>query len=349
MRTCLPGLTILCAAVVGASPLGATEEPAPVRILFDSDMGSDCDDAGALALLHSYADEGRAEVIGCVYSSGKVPFGAAVMEAINVYYGRGDIPVGAAHDDVVGDPVDKMTAEKLARDRDAFGHRIVRNRDAPEQTRLSRRLLAAQPDGSVTYLTVGHTKGLHDLLVSEPDDISPLDGATLIARKVSRWVAMGAQGAANEDRHWRTDWNLCRNGSAPFTDVLLDRFPRPVVFVATGTDVLTGASLARTPPGNIVRTVYRDWLWNHEQKTLADQRPSWDLIAAFFAVEGRGDFLVDVGDGHLDFDRERGYRWEPRAAQDDHTVLVQQPGVSEELAAYLNERIARTPATRREP
>ena len=310
-------------------------------------MGSDCDDAGALALLHAYADEGRAEIIGCVYSSGKVPYGAAVIEAINVYYGRPDIPVGAAHDDVVGDPVDKMTAEKLARDREAFGHRIVHNRDAPEQTRLSRRLLAAQPDGSVTYLTVGHTKGLHDLLVSGPDDVSPLDGLVLVARKVSRWVAMGAQGAANEERHWRTDWNLYRNGTAPFTDVLLDRFPRPVVFVGTGTDVLTGASLAGTPPGSIVRTVYRDWLWSYEQKTLADQRPSWDLIAAFFAVVGRGDFLVDVGEGHLDFDPEKGYRWEPGGGPPDHTLLVQRPGVGEELAAMLNERIGRLPAGHR--
>ena len=51
-------------------------------------MGSDCDDAGALALLHQYADQGKAEIIGCIYSSGKVSFGAGVIEAINIYYGR---------------------------------------------------------------------------------------------------------------------------------------------------------------------------------------------------------------------------------------------------------------------
>ncbi len=344
-----PALVVLGLLASATLPVeGQAGQRGVVKILFDSDMGSDCDDAGALALLHTYADEGRAEIVGCVYSSGRVPYGAGVIEAINVYYGRPGIPVGAAHDDFVGDPVDKMTAEKLARDKAAFGHGIVHNRDAPEQTRLCRRLLATQPDRSVTYLTVGHTKGLHDLLVSEPDDVSPLDGAALIEQKVLHWVAMGAQGAANEERHWRTDWNLCRNGAAPYTDVLIDRFPRPIVFVGTGTDVLTGRGLAHTPSGNIVRTVYRDWLWNHEQKTLEDQRPSWDLIAAFFAVEGRGDFLVDVGDGHLDFDPEKGYRWEPGAGPDDHTLLVQRPGVNDELAAELNERIGRRPATPRE-
>jgi hypothetical protein len=113
--------------------------------------------------------------------------------------------------------------------------------------------------------------------------------------------------------------------------------------------VLTGASLARTPPGNIVRTVYRDWLWGYEQKTLADQRPSWDLIAAFFAVEARGRFLVDVGDGHLEFDSEKGYRWEPGPGPGDHTLLVQRSGVSQERAAMLNERIGRAPGRHRQP
>jgi hypothetical protein len=132
MRASRLGIILLGAAVAVVSPTRASGQAEPVKVLFDSDMGSDCDDAGALALLHSYADEGRAEIIGCVYSSGRVPYGAAIIEAINVYYGRPDIPVGAAHDDDVGDTVDKMTAEKLARDRAAFGHRIVDNRDAPE-------------------------------------------------------------------------------------------------------------------------------------------------------------------------------------------------------------------------
>jgi hypothetical protein len=37
-----------------------------------------------------------------------------------------------------------------------------------------------------------------------------------------------------------------------------------------------------------VRTAYRDWLWNVEKKTLDDQRPSWDLVTVYFAVEGPG-------------------------------------------------------------
>lgn len=84
------------------------------KIIFDTNMGSDCDDVDALALLHYYADVGKAEIVGCIYSSGKVPFGPGIVEAINIWYGRPDIPVGAYHGSELGDPDDKMTAEKLA-------------------------------------------------------------------------------------------------------------------------------------------------------------------------------------------------------------------------------------------
>jgi hypothetical protein len=176
-------LSLLILVVVFSCPFAgylSTARGEPVRIIFDTDMGSDCDDAGALAVLHVYADRGLAEIIGCIYSSGKVPYGAGVVEAINVYYGRPEIPIGAAHDDEVGDPIDKMTAEKLAKDTAAFGNTIIHSRDAEEMTALNRRLLAQEEDNSVVYLTVGHTKGFYDLLVSKPDDISPLSGRELV-------------------------------------------------------------------------------------------------------------------------------------------------------------------------
>lgn len=336
---------LLALTLAGFAPSPAVRA-APVRVIFDTDMGSDCDDVGALALLHAYADRGQVEILGCIFSSGKVPYGAGVVEAINVYYGRPQIPVGAAHDDVVGDPVDKMTAEKLAKDTAAFGNRIVHNRDAEEMTALNRRLLATQPDRSVTYLTVGHTKGLHDLLVSPPDAVSPLSGFELVQRKVQRWVALGALGASNPERRFTKDWNFFFNGTAPYTRHLVERFPVPVFYVDGGDDVLTGRSLKHTPPGSIVRTAYRDWLWNYEQKTLDGQRPSWDLVAVYYAVEGLGDYLVEEGRGWLEFDVDKGCRWMNGERDRVQTFIRQKSGVSERFADELNALLARPPRLR---
>jgi len=322
------------------------ENGEPVSIIFDTDMGSDCDDVGALALLHAYADTNKARIIGCVYSSGKVPYGAGIIEAINVYYGRSNIPVGAYYGDDIGDPVDKMNAEKLGKDKTRFGHTIVLNRDAEELTRLARRLLTSQEDDSVTYVTVGHTKGLYDLLVSEPDAVSSLHGMALVKRKVKRWVALGALSANSEKGHYGKDWNFFFNGTAPYTKHLIDHFPKAMVFVTCGTDVLTGKSLKTTPAGNIVRAAYEEWLRNYSGKTLDDQRSSWDLIAVYYAVEGLGDYLTSNGTGHLEFDIEKGCRWVRTRSKTSQTLIRQQPGTNKGFSDYLNHLIALPPQCR---
>lgn len=315
----------------------------PVPIIFDTDMGSDCDDVGALALLHTYADRNRARILGCIYSSGKVPYGGGVIDAINTYYGRADIPVGTNHATDIGDPVDKMNAEKLIQDRSRFGNTIVHNRDAEEMTRLNRRLLAEQRYQSVVYVTVGHTEGLYNLLVSEPDAISPLNGMDLVRQKVKCWVALGALAAQNDRGDYGKDWNFCFNGTARCTKFLVENFPRPVAYVTGGTNVLTGKSLRNTPPGNIVRAAYEEWLGHFQQKTLEDQRPSWDLVAVYYAVEGLGDYLAQESNGCLEVDVSKGCRW--MALQEDslQSLVRQKAGTDEAFSNYLNHRIALPP------
>lgn len=336
-------LTLCTILLSGCSPRPAVNDSA-VRIILDTDMGSDCDDAGALALLHRYADLGKAEITGCIYSSGKVPYGAGIIEAINIYYGRPDIPIGAYYGDEVGDPVDKMTAGKLVRDTIAFGNRIIHNTDTQEQTRLNRKLLAAADDSSITYITIGHTKGLHELLGSGPDDISPLGGRELVSKKVSRWIALGALKANNNDNHFVRDWNFFFNETAPYTKFLVENFPGPVYYIDAGSTTMTGKSMKYTRPGNIVRTVYRDWLWEVSKKTLDDQRPSWDLAAVYFAVEGTGEYLVNMGRGLLEFDIEKGSRWHPgENTLPEQYFIMQKPGTDESFADYLNGMIAAEP------
>lgn len=315
----------------------------PVKIILDTDMGSDSDDAGALALLHVYADMGKADILGVIYSSGKVPYGAAISEAINIYYGRPDIPVGADHEGEFGDPIDKMNAGKLARDTTAFRNTIVHNRDAAEQTELNRKLLADSEDKSVTYVTIGHTRGLYKLLTSEPDNISPLSGMELVQQKVYRWIALGALGAYNEGDNFVRDWNFFFNDTQPYTKYLVENFPSDAVFVDAGHEILTGKSLRDTPRGNIVRTAYRDWLWRNSEYTFEDQRPSWDLVAVHYAVNGLGEWLEYAPQGWLEFDIEDGSRWNVGESDRMHKYVMEKTGISQKFADYLNDKIGRTP------
>ncbi|WP_020528651.1 hypothetical protein [Flexithrix dorotheae] len=314
-----------------------------VKVIFDTDMGSDCDDVGALALLHQYANQYKAEIVGCIYSSGKIPYGAGVVDAINHYYNRPNIPIGAAFDTLVGDKVDKMSAEKLAKDTAAFGHTIVHNFDAIEQTVLNRQLLAEQEDNSIVYITIGHTKGLHDLLVSKPDSISPLSGEELITRKISHWVALGALGANNTEGDRKKDWNFFFNNTAQYTEYLVNNFPKPIYFVNGGSKVMTGKSLETTPKGNIVRQAYTDWLEWYDGKKLADQRPSWDLATVYFAIEGKGEYFEYEENGRLDFDANSGCVWKSTEEDFNQFYITQRPDTDMKFAEYLNKLIALPP------
>ncbi len=313
----------------------ARADTQPIKVILDTDMGSDCDDVGALALLNEYMQQGRVEILGVVYSSGVVPYGAGIIDAINRYYGHSDIPIGANHDSLVGDPVDKMTAEKLAKDTEAFGHEIIHNTDVKEQAAFLRELLYRQDDTSVVYITIGHTKGLYDLMASAPDSMSRLSGKQLAEKKIKKWIVLGALGAHNEEYRVK-DWNFFFNNTAKFTDYLVENFERPTYFIDAGQDVYTGKSLEQTPPGNIVRTAYRDWLWNVEKKTLGDQRSSWDLMAVLYAVEEPLKWFEVFDDGYLDFDPEKGCQWISSDSHLMHYFVLQKDGFAAEISDYLN-------------
>ena len=57
----------------------------PVKIILDTDMVGDYDDAGALAMLHAMADAGEAEILGVVACTpGSVS--VSVIEIINRFF-----------------------------------------------------------------------------------------------------------------------------------------------------------------------------------------------------------------------------------------------------------------------
>lgn len=318
-----------------------TSEISRVKVILDTDMGSDCDDVGALAMLNEYKNQGKAEIVGVIYSSGVIPYGAGIIDAINRYYGNDKIPIGANYESLVGDPVDKMQAEKLAKDTAAFKNKIIKNTDAIEQTKLIRSILTNQADNSIVYITIGHTKGLYDLLVSEPDTISRLSGMELANKKIKKWVTLGALKASNQERNYMKDWNFFFNGTAKYTKFVVENFPKPIYFIDAGSDVMTGKSLINTPNGNIVRTAYRDWLWNVEKKILKDQRPSWDLMTVYFAVENPKKYFEFIENGYLEFDIEKGCRWNKTDSLTNQYFVLQKQGYQEEISTYLNKMICK--------
>src|SRR5690606_19565522 len=131
------------------------------KIIFDTDMGPDYDDVGAITVLHALADSGECELLATV-ASDRHPSVAPTIALFNRYFGRDTLPVGIA----VPDAPELMAPNGW---NDSLINRYapeLRNRDFPDAVRLYRQVLAGQPDTSVTVVTVGFLSNLAALLTS---------------------------------------------------------------------------------------------------------------------------------------------------------------------------------------
>ena len=161
------------------------------KIIFDTDMGWDCDDAGALGLLHRLCDKGEAELLATVHCY-VTPYVAGCMDAVNTYYGR-PVPVGLNYTLPRDNP--DTYAKALC---EGFSNRYpastIGTSDAPaDSLALMRQVLSEAEDHSVTIVTVGDQANLARLVTSEVDEHSSLSGVELISRKVARTVVMGGR------------------------------------------------------------------------------------------------------------------------------------------------------------
>ena len=242
-----------------------------VPVILDTDISSDVDDVGAVAVLHSLGNEGRADILAMMVSAVN-PTASGCLRALNGYFGRPAIPVGTLAGKGVADE-SKYTAA-ISREFAGEG-----KGDDHQAVALYREVLSRQPDHSVVVVTVGYLTNLQNLLESGPDTTSPLTGTELVARKVKRLVTMGGQYPKGRE------WNFYQDSAA--TAKVVADWPTPILFVGfeSGVNVLTGRGLLKTPAGNPLRRSYE--LYNG-----LDDRPSWDQVTVLYAVEGGEDLTV---------------------------------------------------------
>ena len=169
------------------------ENKKPIQIIFDTDIGVDCDDAGALALIHRLCDKGEAKLLAVTHCNSS-PYYAGCIDAINRFYGR-EVPIGINYANEVSDnPRGVYAAELCERCQNSYPANTHSTKNRPEDTlTLMRKTLAAAEDNSVTLIVTGNLNSMERLMLSEPDDICSLSGKELIAKKLVRTVVMGGR------------------------------------------------------------------------------------------------------------------------------------------------------------
>jgi Inosine-uridine preferring nucleoside hydrolase len=283
--------TLIVAAVVTGLPSTTsasvdTDNGGRQRIIIDTDLSLWWDDATAVGMANVLQQRGVVQILG-VMSDIRNPVAAAALDAIDTAYGHSRIPIGAVADSSANTAphgYSDVLAEQLP-------HAVRNSSQAQPAVGLYRRLLAAQPDHSVTVVAIGGDTNLAGLLASGPGQGSSLRGRALVANKVKKLVI--------ED-------GLFPTGGPPFTNERLDiastrsvvastGWPTAIAWVDgfTGINTKVGGTLCSTvAPTNPMRIVYTS-LFHCGPPGDGD----WDGPTMLFAIEGASGIFSELGQG----------------------------------------------------
>ena len=187
-----------------------------VKLLFDTDIGSDIDDAIALAYLLS---QPRCELLGITTVTGEPIRRAEMASAICHHVGRADVPVHAGCPEAMLIEMRQKTAPQAA----ALGD-WPRRRDFPPATAVEflRRTIRENP-GEVTLLAVGPMTNVGALFALDPEIPAMLDRLVLMC---------GSYFTCS-----RGEWNAIGDPHATAITFGNGRQSRPPRLIACGLDV----------------------------------------------------------------------------------------------------------------
>ncbi len=252
----------------------------PVPIIFDSDIGPDYDDAGAITMLHVLEDRDEAKILATI-ASNKYEGIAAVLDVFNTYFNRSQIPIGVPKGKAVDLRDSQHWTDTLL---SKYLHKIKYNNEVQDAVEVYRKVLAEQPDHSVTIVTVGFLTNLGNLLKTPADEFSPLDGSSLVKRKVKLLVSMAGKFPSGKE------FNIIKDAAS--SKEALEEWPTPVIFSGfeIGEKVKTGLPLIHN--NKIDNSPVKDAFRISIPKSPSDAagRMSWDETAVLVAVRGHRPF-----------------------------------------------------------
>jgi inosine-uridine nucleoside N-ribohydrolase len=297
---------------------------APVRLIFDTDMGNDVDDAVALAMIHALESRGEAKLLAVTITKDN-RWAAPFIDLMNTFYGRGGIPIGMVRDGKTPEDSNmiRLPAERKRADGSfVYPRHLGDGREAPEAVGLLRRVLAKEADGGVVIVQIGFSTNLARLLDSRADESSPLPGRDLVKSKVRLLSIMGgAFPDGKPEYNIHTDIPAAKKLFAEWLGTIVAsgfEIGNKVLYPATS--ILKDYNYVADHP---LAEAYRDYM------KMPYDRPMWDPTATLYAV--RPDSFSLSAPGVITVDDEGRTHFAPDA-NGRHRYLIATP---EQNAAAL--------------
>jgi len=281
--------SLLCAGHAAEFPQPKRVEP--VKIIFDTDIGNDCDDALALAVIHALQNRGACELLAVTLTNPD-PLAGGLVDAINTFYGRPGIPIGV-------NPAAPVVFKESKYLKVANNHPHDFNPDkALHAVALLRKTLAAAKDGEVVIVQVGFFNNLAALLDSPADEYSPLTGVELIGKKVKELQLMAGAFALMRSSNYFLEFNVIYDIRA--AQKLAQQWPTPMVWSGAeiGDAVLFPATVVDKDFGYVAKhPIYESY---QLYRPTPHERPCFDLTSVLQAVWPDRDYFTLSAPGKVE-------------------------------------------------
>ncbi len=254
------------------------------KMILDTDIGPDCDDVGALAVLFYLKKQYGFElpaIINCTSNK----YGNGTLDALINYFGEAESNIKLGQysapgflDEDIHKKYNKHVSENYS---PAFMNGTLKVYDAYE---LYKSTLEEAEDDSIVIVTIGQFTALRKLVENDSD---------LIKKKVHAMVSMAGAIPAG------TEYNIDRDGEAG--KVVIENFPCPVIFIPfeLGVKFTTGVATAEQK-GN---PIYDSYMLYTSGSGL---NASWDLATVHFAVVGEDKFYRISAPGRMEIELPNG-------------------------------------------
>ncbi len=252
------------------------------NVIFDTDIGPDCDDAGSLAVLFEMVKKYDVKILGVANCTSN-PYGNGAIRAISEYYGYDDIKIG------------QHKGYEILKDADKYNKPITKKYCKYENSaihsdsalKLYESVLKKAEDDSVTVVSVGPLTNIAEILNEQPE---------LFNKKVNSIIAMAGKFPKGKEFNIECDPEAAKT--------VFEKFRKIIVCSGfeIGSKIKTG--FTREHENNPVYDCYKYYVGGKEPPYM---RESWDLTAVHYAFEGEGNFyslskpvnITVADDGHI--------------------------------------------------
>lgn len=259
------------------------------QIIFDTDIGMDCDDAAALGILLNAHKRGECEILAITASTGR-DGATATVNAICDYYGVNGIPVGRMKRMLQCDGVNNYARAVMEK----YGTEDVETDAVP----LLRKTLAGAA-GKVSVIAVGPLSNLEELLKSKADEFSPLCGAELVKQKVDKLYVMIGSIPQNFGGKRFREWNLLQD--VPAARYVIENWGTKKVYLPheIGAAVFTEMGQNENPVWYSMKNFA---IANGVDISNGYRRESWDPVTCMIALNENNPLFIYSPEGTVTVD-----------------------------------------------